>query len=258
MRISAKAGRALRVLSVSGLCGVLLAALPAHAEGWAATQVPGTLEAGAKVCMLFSGTVPPAVSIGAYEGSSALTLQADVLSGVASGTEATLTFPSGASVPVRLAKPSPESDIVVVTLSSAPGAGVASLENVLAQFSRAGSFSAAGAGWRVDLPALPEASAEIKALKSCKVGLENAAAFDQGMAAMKAEDFETSYTLWRPIADKGYAMAQLMVGLLYDEGAGVAHDVEEADRLICAAVATGLEQAVEVAAEFQLDCSARN
>jgi hypothetical protein len=251
-----RAGRALRAMAVTGVCGGILMALPAHAEGWAVTHVPGSVTADAKACMMYSGTVPPAVTIGAYEGSSAMTLQAPVFAGVASGAEATLTFPSGGASSVQLAKSSPDSDIVALTLAPAPGGNVPALEDVLTRFSKAGSFSAVGTGWRVDLPDLPDASQAAMALRSCKVGLENTEAFDKGMAAMKSEDYAAAYALWRPIADKGYAMAQLMLGLLYDEGAGVAQDFEEADRLICAAAATGLGQATDVAAEFDIDCSA--
>jgi hypothetical protein len=41
---------------------------------------------------------------------------------------------------------------------------------------------------------------------------------------------------------------------LADKGWGMALDVEKADRLICAAVATGLEAAGDMAADFEIDC----
>lgn len=254
MRLTDRVARRARVFGTCALSGVFLAALPAQAEGWAVTHVPGTLGAGEKVCILYSGTVAPVVSISVYESSSALSLQDDVLTRIASGTQATLTFPAGARAPIRLVKASPDSDIAVVPLASAPGEGAVMLDDLLGQFSVAGRFSAAGADWDVELPSLPDASASIRALRSCKAGLENAVSFDQGMAAFNAEDFASAGRLWRPIADEGYAMAQLLLGLMYDEGAGVEQDRGEADRLICQAAASGLEQATAVADDFEINC----
>ena len=47
-------------------------------------------------------------------------------------------------------------------------------------------------------------------------------------AAAQAGGYEAAYRLWRPLADKGDAVAQYRLGLMYSTGRGVAHDDAQA------------------------------
>jgi Sel1 repeat len=49
-------------------------------------------------------------------------------------------------------------------------------------------------------------------------------AFEDGMAAYQRRDYGTAMRLWRPLADKDHAGAQCYLGILYEEGWGVAQD----------------------------------
>jgi len=55
-------------------------------------------------------------------------------------------------------------------------------------------------------------------------GAAYADSFEDGLAAAKRGDFATALRLWRPLADKGHADAQTILGLLYYHGNGVAQD----------------------------------
>src|SRR5262245_31099766 len=45
----------------------------------------------------------------------------------------------------------------------------------------------------------------------------SATPFDAGMAAYQRGDYATAMQHWRPLADKGNAVAQLYLGILYEE-----------------------------------------
>ena len=57
-----------------------------------------------------------------------------------------------------------------------------------------------------------------------------AAAIDDGQAAYNAGDYATALRLWRPLAEQGNARAQNNLGVMYENGKGVAQDVIEAVR----------------------------
>ena len=48
--------------------------------------------------------------------------------------------------------------------------------------------------------------------------------FDQGIAAYERGDWQSAYRLFRPLADQGDAYAQFNLGVMYDNGQGVAQD----------------------------------
>ena len=62
---------------------------------------------------------------------------------------------------------------------------------------------------------------------------------DEAQAAPNPKDYTTAFSLWRPLADKGDANAQYNLGLMYDNGQGVAQDFKEAVRLYRLAAAQG-------------------
>jgi len=51
---------------------------------------------------------------------------------------------------------------------------------------------------------------------------------EDGLAAAEKGDFATALRLWKPLADEGNASAQFNLGLMYDEGHGVAQDYKTA------------------------------
>lgn len=55
-----------------------------------------------------------------------------------------------------------------------------------------------------------------------------AAAIDDGQAAYNAGDYATALRLWRPLAEQGDARAQNNLGVMYENGKGVAQDGNEA------------------------------
>ena len=63
---------------------------------------------------------------------------------------------------------------------------------------------------------------------------------DEAQAAPNPKDYTTAFSLWRPLADKGDANAQYNLGLMYDNGQGVAQDYKEAARLWGLAAAQGV------------------
>lgn len=56
------------------------------------------------------------------------------------------------------------------------------------------------------------------------VGAAQAQSFDKGVAALDRGDFETAFEELRQAAIDGHATSQLYVGLMYDQGKGVAQD----------------------------------
>ena len=50
----------------------------------------------------------------------------------------------------------------------------------------------------------------------------------QGIAAYKGKDYTAALKIIRPLAIKGGARAQFYLGLMYEEGDGVAKDIKEA------------------------------
>lgn len=54
------------------------------------------------------------------------------------------------------------------------------------------------------------------------------AGFDEGLTAYNKGDFATALKEWKPLADQGNAEAQFNLGVMYDNGQGVAQDYAQA------------------------------
>lgn len=54
--------------------------------------------------------------------------------------------------------------------------------------------------------------------------------FDAALAAYNRQDYATARSLLQPLAEQGYALAQGNLGLMYENGQGVAQDYQEAVR----------------------------
>ena len=70
-------------------------------------------------------------------------------------------------------------------------------------------------------------------------GAVQAGDFEDGMAAYERKDYATAFAKWRTAAQQGDADAQFNLGVLYDEGKGVAQDYKEAVRWYKLAAAQG-------------------
>ncbi|MBM3522441.1 MAG: SEL1-like repeat protein, partial [Alphaproteobacteria bacterium] len=54
--------------------------------------------------------------------------------------------------------------------------------------------------------------------------------FEDGLEAASRGDYAEALKLWRPLAEQGNAYAQYNLGVMYDNGWGVAQDYAEAER----------------------------
>jgi len=54
------------------------------------------------------------------------------------------------------------------------------------------------------------------------------AGFDEGLAAYKKKDYATALKEWEPLASQGNAVAQTVIGVMYDLGQGAPQDYKEA------------------------------
>jgi uncharacterized protein len=72
--------------------------------------------------------------------------------------------------------------------------------------------------------------------------------FDAGMGAYQAGDYATALREWRPLAEQGNAMAQFNLGVMYDDGEGVAEDDVTALMWVNLAAAQGDTFAVDASA----------
>ena len=52
--------------------------------------------------------------------------------------------------------------------------------------------------------------------------------FEDGWDAYQKQDYKTAHRLWLPLAEQGYAAAQLFLGVMYYKGRGVPQDYQEA------------------------------
>lgn len=69
------------------------------------------------------------------------------------------------------------------------------------------------------------------------------AGFAEGMAAYRVADYETAYREFLPLAERGIAAAQYKLGLMYQNGRGVARDLTEAKKWFAAAARQGYANA---------------
>lgn len=70
----------------------------------------------------------------------------------------------------------------------------------------------------------------IVVLSSLLIAPAAAGPFEDGFAAASRGDYTTAYRLWRPLAEQGDAMTQLLLGQMYLGGNGVKQDDVEAFR----------------------------
>ena len=56
-------------------------------------------------------------------------------------------------------------------------------------------------------------------------------AFQAGLAAFNAKNYADALSIWKPLADQGYAPAQYNLGAMYGKGQGVAQDYDAAVKL---------------------------
>ena len=61
-------------------------------------------------------------------------------------------------------------------------------------------------------------------------GTASAGPFEDGGAAYRSGDFAAAFAAWMPLAEAGDPVAQLDIGILYDQGHGVGEDAAEAAR----------------------------
>jgi TPR repeat protein len=69
------------------------------------------------------------------------------------------------------------------------------------------------------------------------------AEFQAGMEANDREDYATALREWRPLAERGDALAQYNLGMLYRKGRGVPQDDVQARKWYAKAAAQGLAKA---------------
>lgn len=67
--------------------------------------------------------------------------------------------------------------------------------------------------------------------------------FQKGANAYRKGDFETALKIWRPLAEKGLAEAQLNIGLIYGEGKGTKINRLEAYKWLFCASKQGIKEA---------------
>ena len=67
--------------------------------------------------------------------------------------------------------------------------------------------------------------------------------YDDGMEAYERGDYATALQKWLPLAEQGGAMAQAMIGSMYDEGMGVPKNDAEAVKWLIKAAEQGHENA---------------
>lgn len=70
-------------------------------------------------------------------------------------------------------------------------------------------------------------------------GVAAAGPLEDGIAAYESSDYKTALKLLRPLAEQGPAMAQVNLGAMYVEGAGVPQDYAEAVKWIRLAAEQG-------------------
>ena len=75
------------------------------------------------------------------------------------------------------------------------------------------------------------------------VGVWYAQDFDKGSAAYKKKDYAAALREWRPLAEKGDADAQFIVGAMYEYGQGVPQNAAEAVKWYRLAAEQGYEVA---------------
>ncbi|MBT5469066.1 MAG: sel1 repeat family protein [Nitrospina sp.] len=65
--------------------------------------------------------------------------------------------------------------------------------------------------------------------------------FEEAVEAVNRRDYETAYKMVVPLAEKGHAAAQLVLGMMYFKGTGVEKNIVEADKWLYIAEKFGQE-----------------
>ncbi|HIJ49726.1 MAG TPA: sel1 repeat family protein [Nitrospinae bacterium] len=65
--------------------------------------------------------------------------------------------------------------------------------------------------------------------------------FEDAVKAVNRRDYETAYKMIVPLAEKGQAAAQLVLGMMYFKGTGVEKDVLESDKWLFISEVSGQE-----------------
>jgi uncharacterized protein len=65
--------------------------------------------------------------------------------------------------------------------------------------------------------------------------------FEDAVKAVNRRDYETAYKMIFPLAEKGQAAAQLVLGMMYFKGTGVEKNIVEADKWLFISEASGQE-----------------
>ena len=67
--------------------------------------------------------------------------------------------------------------------------------------------------------------------------------YDEGKAAYDARDYETAFTILKPLAEQGHAEAQYNLGIMYEFGQGIEQDSKEAAKWFYMAAEQGFVKA---------------
>ncbi|MBC8284021.1 MAG: sel1 repeat family protein [Nitrospinae bacterium] len=65
--------------------------------------------------------------------------------------------------------------------------------------------------------------------------------FEDAVEVVNRRDFETAYKMFVPLAEKGHAAAQLVLGMMYFKGTGVAKNIITADKWLLISEELGQE-----------------
>ena len=65
--------------------------------------------------------------------------------------------------------------------------------------------------------------------------------FEDAVKAVNRRDYETAYKMIVPLAEKGQAAAQLVLGMMYFKGTGVEKNIIEADKWLFISETSGQE-----------------
>jgi uncharacterized protein len=65
--------------------------------------------------------------------------------------------------------------------------------------------------------------------------------FEDAVKAVNRRDYETAYKMIVPLAEKGQAAAQLVLGMMYFKGTGVEKNIVEADKWLFISESSGQE-----------------
>jgi uncharacterized protein len=74
--------------------------------------------------------------------------------------------------------------------------------------------------------------------------------YNEGAIAYKKRDYKTAYKAWHPLAQKGNSDAQYSIGMMHEEGRGIAVDKKEAFKWFLKAAERGVGHAQTTVANY--------